>query len=62
MTTFYDIKLYGYILNEYFFANISINPSNDGFCTPPGNCLVSGIFNLSACVSSRFKVINLIIF
>lgn len=48
--TFHNIELYGYILDEYFWANATVNPSNEGFCIP--SCLVSGIFNLSKCVRS----------
>ncbi len=53
--TFYDIELDGFILDEYMFANVSINPYNAGFCTPAGNCLVSGVLNLSSCVQSKIE-------
>lgn len=43
--------MFGYILDEYFWANVSINPTNKGFCTP--DCLVSGIFNISRCVNGN---------
>jgi len=46
-----NIEVYAIAANEYVFANASINPENEGFCTPLGNCLPSGLFNMSVCMN-----------
>ncbi|KAM6975659.1 lysosome membrane protein 2c isoform 2-T2 [Tautogolabrus adspersus] len=31
------------------FANMTVNPANTGFCVPTGNCMGSGLLNVSVC-------------
>lgn len=45
-----DIEVIKFSPNEYFFANVSVNPENGGFCTPAGNCLPAGLLNLTNCL------------
>ncbi|XP_039606709.1 lysosome membrane protein 2-like [Polypterus senegalus] len=43
------IPAYRFIIPKEVFANASINPANAGFCVPDGNCLGSGLLNVSKC-------------
>ena len=46
-----DIEVLKFSPDEYFFANVSVNPNNAGFCTPADNCLPAGLLNLTNCLS-----------
>ncbi|XP_046362728.2 lysosome membrane protein 2-like [Haliotis rufescens] len=46
---FKDISLASFVAPDSTFLNVTLNPDNAGFCTPPGNCLPSGLLNVSAC-------------
>lgn len=43
----HGITLYKFYAPPHTFANVSINPLNAGFCTPLGQCLPSGLLNMS---------------
>ncbi|KAM4635702.1 lysosome membrane protein 2c [Polymixia lowei] len=40
---------YRFVPPSKVFADLTVNPENAGFCVPAGNCLGSGLLNVSAC-------------
>ncbi|XP_067894635.1 lysosome membrane protein 2-like [Heterodontus francisci] len=43
------VPVFRFLLPSEIFANSSDNPANSGFCVPAGNCLGSGVLNVSTC-------------
>uniref|UniRef100_A0A1A8HEK3 Scavenger receptor class B, member 2 n=1 Tax=Nothobranchius korthausae TaxID=1143690 RepID=A0A1A8HEK3_9TELE len=49
-----DVKVkgilgYRFVPPDEVFANLTVNPANTGFCVPAGDCLGSGLLNVSVC-------------
>lgn len=44
-----NIDLARFVAPDIMFGNVTTNPYNAGFCTPAGNCLPSGLLNVSVC-------------
>ncbi|MGH0121677.1 UNVERIFIED_CONTAM: hypothetical protein FKN15_076273 [Acipenser sinensis] len=56
------IPAYRFVPPKEVFANITVNPANAGFCVPAGNCLGSGLLNVSVCkqASNPYLIIQLV--
>ncbi|KAL5011838.1 hypothetical protein ScPMuIL_010389 [Solemya velum] len=51
------VNVYRFSAPDSVFANYTANPANTGFCTPKGNCLGSGVLNVSICQPMNAPVI-----
>ncbi|XP_026195987.1 lysosome membrane protein 2c [Anabas testudineus] len=40
---------YRFVPPSMVFANLTVNPANEGFCVPAGKCMGSGLLNVSVC-------------
>ncbi|XP_058049449.1 lysosome membrane protein 2 isoform X2 [Ahaetulla prasina] len=47
--TVLGIPTYRFTSPLKFFANVSVNPDNAGFCVPAGHCTGAGILNITGC-------------
>ncbi|KAM9331139.1 lysosome membrane protein 2 [Gastrophryne carolinensis] len=48
-TSVKGISAFHFVPPASIFANATVNPDNAGFCVPKGNCLPSGLLNVSQC-------------
>ncbi|XP_076446440.1 lysosome membrane protein 2-like isoform X2 [Babylonia areolata] len=53
------IDVYRFIVPPMTFANVSVNPDNEGFCTPSTNCLPAGLLNASVCRDGAPVILSL---
>lgn len=53
------IDLDRFVAPDIMFGNVSVNPYNAGFCTPAGNCLPSGLLNVSVCRSGAPVIMSM---
>ena len=52
------VKLYRFSPPESEYLNATLNPENEGFCSPPGNCWDSGVLNNEDCHTSEYSVLS----
>ena len=50
MTNNKGIHVYKFIGSDTCLANATDYPPNAGFCTPAGNCMDTGVLNVSTCL------------
>ena len=55
------IDLTRFVVPPIAFANVSVNPSNLGFCTPESNCLPAGLLNASSCRQGQIFTLTALI-
>ncbi|XP_059168458.1 lysosome membrane protein 2-like [Physella acuta] len=53
------IGLDRFVAPDIMFGNVTVNPYNAGFCTPAGNCLPSGLLNVSVCRSGAPVIMSM---
>ncbi|XP_039251972.2 lysosome membrane protein 2-like [Styela clava] len=53
-----SISTYRYHTTAMAFANSTVNPDNGAFCVPAGNCMGSGVLNISVCKDNAPVVIS----
>ena len=54
----YGIILYRFRAPRAAYEAASENPDNAGFCTPAGNCMGTGVLNISICQLCKNLVIQ----
>ena len=52
------LKLYRFGLSPDLLGSAELYPENEDFCTPPGNCLGSGVLNISVCSRGEIKFLQ----
>ena len=54
LTNDHGIHVYEFVGSRNSLANATEYPPNAGFCTPAGNCMDTGVLNVSTCIICQY--------